>query len=71
MHTITKYDKFFLNSRNCDIYTIHRGDNNCESIKVGDRVKINEELFVVKQMEEFEKSFGIRGDNVSLILEKI
>jgi hypothetical protein len=68
-YTITHYDKFWLDYRQCDCYSFHRKDNNCEDIKVGDFITTEDGTFRIKMMEEFHKSFGIKGDNVSVTVE--
>lgn len=69
-YKIKKYDKFFLTSIGRHIYVIHVVDNSCPDIKIGDEVEIENEVFIVENMEWFEKSFHMRGDNVSLLLKE-
>jgi len=67
-YEITKYTKFFIQHLNSDVYTIHRDDNNCPNIKVGDTINVGGEVFEIEKMESFEKSFGLKGQNVAVVV---
>lgn len=68
MHKITKYQKLFIHAIQRDGYTFHTVDNNCEDIKVGDRIEIDGIEGTVESLEWFMKSFGIKGENVSVLV---
>jgi riboflavin synthase alpha subunit len=70
-YKIKKYSKFRLEKRGIDVYTIHKGDNNCPDISIGDEIDIDGKVLTIKEMESFKKSFGIEGENVAVIVEPI
>lgn len=70
-YKIKKYSKFRLNKRGVDVYTIHKIDNECPDISIGDEIDIDGNVFIIKEMENFKKSFGIEDENVSVIIEPI
>ena len=69
-YKITKYIKCFIKHLNLDVYTIHREDNDCPNIKVGDTIDVEGLTFEIERMEIFEKSFGIKGQNVAVIVKR-
>jgi hypothetical protein len=69
-YKIGKYDKLYLKSKDKDLYTFHKKDNNCEDIKVRDVIELDGRKFIIDELVEFEKSFGIRGDNVTVSVEE-
>jgi hypothetical protein len=38
-------------------------------LKVGDKIIIDEKIFTIKEIQEFQKSFGIKGDNIAVVVE--
>lgn len=69
IYKIEKYDKFFMQRRNRNIYSFHVLDNNCSDIKVGDIIEIDGISGEVEELIWFMKSFGIKGDNVSVLIK--
>lgn len=66
-YKISKYESFYLKSRECEVYLIHIEDNNCEDIKVGDTIILDGKKHIITMIEHFQKSFGIKGDNIAVI----
>lgn len=69
IYKIEKYDKFFMQNRNRNIYSFHVLDNNCSDIKVGDIIEIDGISGEVEELIWFMKSFGIKDDNVSVLIK--
>lgn len=69
-YSITKYDKFHITTKDKDVYTFHKGDNNCQDIKEGDVIEMGGRKYLIKELIEFEKSFGMKGDNISVVVEE-
>jgi ribosomal protein S17 len=69
IYKIEKYDKFFMQRRNRNIYSFHVLDNNCSDIKVGDIIEIDGISGEVEELIWFMKSFGIKGDDVSVLIK--
>lgn len=67
-YKIEKYQKFHLKAIQRDVYTFHVIDNNCPDIKVGDKIEIDGINGTVESLEWFMKSFGIKGENVSVLV---
>jgi len=70
-------DKFHITNHG-DSITVRWKDNNCENIKEGDiiteLVKIRDgetdtQIYEVIGVSPFMKSFGIKGDNLSIIIK--
>ena len=68
-YKIKKYSK--LRVANQDVYTIHRFENNCPDITIGDEIDIEGEILIINKMERFKKSFDIEGDNVVVGVEPL
>ena len=68
-YKIEKFQKLFMSSIQRDVYTFHVVDNNCPDIKVGDNIEIDGICGQVESIEWFMKSFGIKGDNVSILIK--
>ena len=68
MIKIVKGDEFLLNARKRYCYTFNVIDNNCPDIKVGDDIEIEGKISKVEELEWFMKSFGLKGDNVSILI---
>jgi len=68
-YKITLYQKIQIHSKDYPVFVFHKGDNNCENIKVGDKIIIDEKIFTIKEIQEFQKSFGIKGDNIAVVVE--
>jgi hypothetical protein len=45
-------------------------DNNCPNIKVGDDIEIDGLIGEIESLEWFMKSFGIKDDNVSVLIKE-
>jgi hypothetical protein len=71
IYKIKKYSKFRLEKRGIDVYTIHKIDNECPHISVGDEIDVDGKVFTIKEMESFKKSFGIEDENVAVVIEPI
>jgi hypothetical protein len=69
-YKIEKYQKFFMNVLQRDTYTFHVIDNNCPNIKIGDDIEIDGINGKVESIEWFMKSFGIKGDNVTILIKE-
>ena len=69
-YKIDNFDKLFLSVIQRNTYSFHTGDNNCPNIKVGDNVEIDGINGEVESLEWFMKSFGIRGDNVTILVNQ-
>lgn len=59
----------YQHSKDNSVFVFHKGDNNCENIKVGDKIIIDEKIFTIKEIQEFQKSFGIKGDKIAVVVE--
>ena len=70
MSKVDKFDKLFLSQMQRDAYTFHTGDNNCRDIKVGDDIEIDGIVGKVESLEWFMKSFDIKGDNVTILVNQ-
>lgn len=69
-YKIEHYHKFFIKHLNSDVYTIHREDNNCPDIKVGDTIEVEGETFEIEKMEKFSKAFGLEGQNIAVVVKE-
>jgi hypothetical protein len=69
-HKISKYEKIYLSHLDCDAYIINTLTNDCQDIEVGHKVQLDEGTFKVDKLQWFEKSFGKKGDNVTITVEK-
>ena len=69
-YKIEKYQKFFMNMLQVDVYTFHVIDNNCPDIIVGDEIEIDGIVGEVESIEWFMKSFEIKGDDVTIRLKQ-
>ena len=69
IYEIKFYQKILISSKDQNAFIIHKGENGCENIKVGDKVIIDGDELTVKEIENFYKSFGIMGDNIAVVVE--
>jgi hypothetical protein len=69
-YKIDNFDRLFLSVIQRDSYSFNTKDNNCPNIKVGDNVEIDGINGEVESLEWFMKSFGIRGDNVTILVNQ-
>lgn len=53
IYKITLYEKLQIHSKDNFVFVFHKGDNNCENIKVGDKIIIDEQIFTIKEIQEF------------------
>ena len=70
-------DKFTLRGRG-DVVTVRWADNNCGDIEKGDTItelvrirdgETDNTLYEVIGVEPFMKSFGIKGDNLGILIK--
>ena len=66
---INNYGKFNVEGR--DIYTIHKGDNNCPNISIGDEIDIDGDLFKITNLKHFINGLGMDTEIVATYLEPI
>ena len=71
MIEILKYDKFYIGSLGGWTYIIDTTINKCPNIKVSDIVSINNIKYKIVKLEWFMKSFDIKGEVVSLVIEPL
>jgi hypothetical protein len=70
-------DRFHITDRG-DAITLRWKDNDCENIKPGDTItelerirdgEIDNQIYEVVGVEPFMKSFGIKGDNLGVLIK--
>jgi len=70
-------NKFYITSRGESI-TVNLKDNDCENIKEGDTItelvrirdgEIDNQIYEVVGVNPFMKSFGIKGDNLGVLIK--
>jgi len=67
---LKKYDKFELTNGDI-IYSFNLPEHNIKEVNNGDVVFIDEKKYVIEKHEYMMKSFGLRGDNVLVMLKEI
>ena len=70
MHKIDNFNKLFLTTIQRYTYTFNAKDNNCPNIKIGDNIEIDNINGEVEALEWAMKSFGIKGENVTALLNQ-
>ena len=73
-----RYEDMFNITGRGDVVTVRWKDNDCGDIKEGDTItelvrirdnKTDTQLYEVVGVEQFMKSFGIRGDNIGILIK--
>ena len=66
-YPINSYEKFKIPNKG-EVIIVDTIKNKCADIKTGDEVEVEGISYSVKELEWFMKSFGIKGDTVSLLI---